>query len=504
MSIQGISGISSQMIGNLVDLNNQLDDLQQELGTGQKSQSYAGLGVQRGLTVGLQQQLSAMSGFNDTITVVGTQLSVAQTALGGIATAASTVKQTALNSRFSIDQTGQTIDQEAAAGQLDQIIGALNTQVGSNYIFAGMSPDKLPVASLSQILNGSGTQAGFNQVLSERQQADGVGALGRLTLTSPGAGQVAITENAVGSPFGLKLASVTSSLTGGGTVSGPSGPPANPNSITVDFSGGNPSPGDTVKFTFTLPDGTTQDMTLTATTASPPGAGQFTIDPVSTTQTALNFRAALSSGVAQIADTTLYGASAVAAGNDFFDNNPPLRVNGAPPSSATTLIAGTSSNTVTWYTGENGATPAQQTASAVIDQGQTVSYGMRANEQALATAVKNVAIFAATTYSSTDPNAAAQYDSVKQRVAANLDNPPGTQTVTDIEARIANAQTAMTAAQSRHQQTSTVLTNFLQSIEGVDNTKVGTQILALQTQLQASLQTTALLSKISIVNFIPA
>src|SRR5262249_8427200 len=108
MSIQGISGISAQMIGNLVDLNNQLDDLQQELGTGQKSQTYAGLGVQRGLTVGLQQQLSAMDGFDNTITTVGTQLSVAQTALQGIATAASTVKQTALNSNFVIDQTGQT------------------------------------------------------------------------------------------------------------------------------------------------------------------------------------------------------------------------------------------------------------------------------------------------------------------------------------------------------------------------------------------------------------
>jgi flagellin-like hook-associated protein FlgL len=503
MSIQGVSGISSQMIGNLVDLNNQLDDLQQELGTGQKSQTYAGLGVQRGLAVGLQQQLSAMSGFDDTITAVNTQLSVAQTALQGVATAASTVKQTALNSQFTIDQTGQTTDQEAAAGQLDQIIGALNTQVGNNFIFSGMSPDKLPVASLSQILNGNGTQAGFNQVLSERQQADGVGASGRLQVTSPAASQVAIAENAVGSPFGMKLAGVTSSLTGGGTVSGPSGPPANPNGITVDFSGGNPSPGDNVTFTLNLPDGTTQNLTLTATSSSPPVAGQFTIG-ATTAQTATNFQAALSSCVGQIADTSLYGASAVAAGNDFFDNNPPLRVNGTPPSSANTLVAGTSSNTVTWYTGENGSTPAQQTATAVIDPGQTVSYGMRANEQALATAMKNVAIFAATTYSSTDPNGAAQYQSVTERVAANLDNPPGTQTVTDIEARVANAQTAMTAAQSRHQQTSTVLTNFLQSIEGVDNTQVGTQILALQTQLQASLQTTALLSKISIVNFIPA
>ncbi len=140
----------------------------------------------------------------------------------------------------------------------------------------------------------------------------------------------------------------------------------------------------------------------------------------------------------------------------------------------------------------------------MIDQGQTISYGMRANESALTTAVENVAIFAATTYSSANPNAAAQYQSVTQRVGANLDGTPTTQSISDIEAQIANAQTAMTAAHSRHQQTSTVLTNFLQSIEGVDNTKVGAQILALQTQLQASLQTTALLSKISIVNYIPA
>src|ERR1700722_13183849 len=200
MSIQGVSGISSQMIGSLVDLNNQLDDLQQELGTGQASQTYAGLGVQRGLTVGLQQQVSALSGFDDTITSVGTQPTVAQTPLQGGAPAADTVKQSALNSQFVIDQTGQTNDQESAQGQLDQMLGALNPQVGSNYIFSGMSPDKTSVASLTQILDGDGAQAGFKQVLSERQQADGVGAQGRLSITSPGANQVSIAENAVGSP----------------------------------------------------------------------------------------------------------------------------------------------------------------------------------------------------------------------------------------------------------------------------------------------------------------
>jgi flagellar hook-associated protein 3 FlgL len=506
MTVMGISGTASLMTQSLVDLRGQLDDLQQQLGSGQKSQTYAGLGVQRGLTVGLQSQLAAMSGFDDTMTRVGTQLSVAQTTLQEIDQSAHAVKQSAAKSTFVIDQTGQTSDQQAAQGQLDQMLAALNTQVGDTYIFSGMSPDKPAVDTVDHILNGNGTQAGFKQVLSERRQADGVGALGRLVIPPVAGSQVSIAEDALSSPFGLKFASVTSNLTGGAAVSGPSGPPASPKSVGIDLSGGNPSNGDTIKLTFNLPDGTTQDLTLTATTSATPGPNQFTIG-ATTAATATNLQSALSAGVSQIADTSLSAASAVAASNDFFNvdaTHPPMRVNGAPPSTATSLVAGTSSNTVTWYTGEAGSTPAISTATAVVDPSQTVSYGMRANEQALRTAVQNIAVFAATAYSASDPNAAGQYAALTQRVGANLDEPSGTQKVSDIEAQIASAQTSMAAAQTRHQQTSAILSNFLQSIEGVSNDQVGAQILTLQTQLQASLQTTALLSKLSIVNFIPA
>ena len=503
MTIQGVSGTAQLMTQSLVDLRAQLDDLQRQLSTGQKSETYAGLGVQRGLAVGMQSQLDAMSGFDNTITTVGTQLTVAQTVLQEIDSSAHTIKQTAVNSQFIVGQNGQTTDQQTASGALDQILSAMNTRVGDSYIFSGMSPDKPAVDSMDHIINGNGAQAGFKQVLSERQQADGVGALGRLLIPAASGSQVTISEDAQNSVFGLKLASVTSNLTGGGTVSGPSGPPATPNAITVDFSGGNPANGDTVKLSFNLPDGTTQDLTLTATSSATPGPNQFSIG-ATTGQTAQNLQAALQSSVTKIADTSLYGASAMAAANDFFNvdaTHPPMRVNGSP-ATATLLVAGTSSNTVTWYTGEAGSTPAINTATAVIDQSQTISFGMRGNEQALRTAVQNFAVFAATSYSAGNPDAADQYASVTQRVSANLDNPPGTQKVTDIEAQIAAAQTSMQSAQSRHQQTSAVLQNFLQSIEGVDNTQVGAQILTLQTQLQASLQTTALLTKLSLVNFI--
>ena len=49
--------------------------------------------------------------------------------------------------------------------------------------------------------------------------------------------------------------------------------------------------------------------------------------------------------------------------------------------------------------------------------------------------------------------------------------PNGVQNIDDIEASLANAQSAMTAATSQHQTTSNTLTNLLQSIEGVDTTQ---------------------------------
>jgi len=127
---------------------------------------------------------------------------------------------------------------------------------------------------------------------------------------------------------------------------------------------------------------------------------------------------------------------------------------------------------------------------------------MRANEQGLRNAVQNVALFAATTYSTTDTNAEGSYDALRTRVAGNLTGSNGQQSVTDIEADMASAQQAVKGAGDRQTQTQTVLTSLLDSIEGVSQDEVASKILALQTSLQASLQATASLYKISLVNYI--
>ncbi len=482
------------MVQSLVDMRSQLTDLQRQLGTGMKSDTYAGLGIDRGLTVGLRSHLAAISSFDDTINNVNVRLSLAQTSLSRISDIGRSVKGTIAASSTMSAQ----IAQQTARSSLGELLGLLNTQSGDRYIFSGMATDTPAVETVNNVIDGDGTRAGLTQVISERNQADlGSNGLGRLVLSSPTATSVSVAEDVAGSSFGLKLAAASSSAASV-TVTGPAGSPA---SVNVDLGATNLSDGDAVSFSFNLPDGTSQTLTLTATTATPPGPNQFTIGADSTA-TAANLQSALSGAVGTLARTSLAAASAVKASDEFFNSNPPMRVAGPPFDSATTLVAGTSANTVIWYTGEDGSTPARDTATAKVDPSISVSYGMRANEDAIRWTVQNVATLAAMSFSTTDPDAQARSAALNDRLRPNLDGPAGMPKVEDIESELAGAQATLAAAQTRHQQTTSTLKDFLQQTEGVSNDEVAAQILALQTNLQASMQTTAMLYQTSILQYI--
>lgn len=498
MSVGYIGSVSSSMLQSILDMRSKLDDLQRQLGSGQKSTTYAGLGINSGVSMVMRSQLSALQSYDGTIANVGVRLSVAQQALDGADDLAHTIKTAAVQTDFNIDQTGKTGEQRAASNALDQLLGLLNTRAGDRYLFSGSAVDQPSVVSSDTLMNGDATHAGFLQVLDQRQQADlGSDGLGRLDITRAGA-SVTVAEDAV-SPFGLKISAANSTLSGA-TVTGPGGPPA---ALNVNFTG-TPTAGEQVTVDFNLPDGTKQTLTLTATTDSPPGDNQFTIG-ASPTDTATSFETALNSSIAKIGATSLTAASAMAAADNFFNTDsthPAQRVAGPPYDSATALVDGTSADTVQWYTGEDGPGSARTSVSARIDVSMTANYGMRANEEALRNAVKNIAVFAATSFDPSDPNAGDAYTALGSRVGAALDGSANQQKITDISADIAGAQQSFDAAKTRHSQTSNMLTDLLQSVEGVSQEDVGTQILSLQTSLQASLQTTALLSKMSLVNFL--
>ena len=710
MTVSGVGTTATFVAQSLTSLRAQLDDLQRQLSTGQKTTTYAGVSSQAQLIVGLNSQLGAVGSYQDSNNTVNARLSIAQTTLSQFDSVTQTVQSSAMMSNYTAGPNGQTVDQNFAGNQLDELLNLLNTQADGRYLFSGAAVNQASVASSSTILNGTATQAGLKQIISERNQADlGANGLGRLVIPAPstaparmiGSGatlkpdapatvtgltdisslssaggtlkingtpitipatsnaqtivnainlqsattkvsaslnasnqlvltsadantsvdttgssaglmselgmtagatsptnlltqglggqtlsitiggntplnitfgsapgqvstlaglntalaslsvsgggtasvdtgtgnitiaalnpsdtitiggtaspatfglpaalalptaatRVSVSEDVAGSVFGFKLAGVSSTLTGA-NVTGPTGtPPA----INVDLST-NPNAGDTITYTFKLPDGTTQNLTLTATTASPPASNQFTIG-ATPAATAANLQTALTQSVSTLAGTELTAASAIEAAHNFFDvdvGQPSMRVAGPPFATATALVAGTPANTVSWYTGEMSSTPARGSVTARTDTTSTVSYGMRANEQALRSVIENVAVFAATSFSPTNPNSSAAYGALARKVGLALQSQPGngTQTTQDIETELANAQNAIKATTTQQQQTQATLQDLVQGMTGVSNETVASELLTLQTQLQASLQTTAMLSKLSLVNYL--
>jgi flagellar hook-associated protein 3 FlgL len=624
MAINSVGFGTSILNQSVLDLKNQLTTLQSELTTGTKSTTYAGMGVNEGFAIAARAQLANISAFGDTMSNINTNIGVANTELQAMVTIGSTVLNSANSSSQALNSAGQTIAQQTATSQLSSMIGMLNMQAGDRYLFSGSAINTPAVASVDNILNGTTTQAGLKQVISERLQADlGAGGLGRVVISAPTATSVKVAEDVAGSPFGLKLSAIASSLTGS-TVTGPAG---SPSAVSVDLGATNPNNGDTVSFQFSLPDGTTESINLTASSATPPPAGSFAIGANSTV-TAANLKAALNTAIGTLANTSLVAASAIAASDNFFNsagtatgsvvNNkattpapitgatllsgaantdslttnfavggtitvngtpitfvasgaagnqlnvtdsvqtllqkidaitgtstpstvsgglitlhtdnatsltvtssnaaafaalgfpatvtatqPPLRVGGSPLSSATSLVSGTPANTVSWYTGEAGPGPARATATARVDQSVTVQYGARANEQAIRSQLQTLAAFAAVTTSATNPNGAAQVTALSQRVAQNLAPQPGRQTIQNIQADLATAQATMKDATSRQKQAQGMLQGIVDQAENISPDQVATEILALQTSLQASYQTTAMLAQLTLTKFLP-
>ena len=496
MAINSIGSSTSLLGQSVLNIKNQLNTLQVQLATGEKSTTYSGMGTGEGFAIAARAQLSNITGYQSTITNVGTTISAANTALQALSSTSSNVETAANSGSQTLNSNGQTAGQVTAISQLSSMLSILNTQGGNGYIFSGAATNTPSVATADAILNGNGAQAGLTQIISERQQADlGTTGLGRLTVSAPTTTSVSLAQDS--SPFGIKLGAVSSTLTGA-TVTGPTGSPA---AISVDLGATNPNPGDQLNITLNMPDGTTQSIKLTATTTSPPPTGSFTIG-ATPAATAANLQTALTTSITTVANTSLVAASAMEASSNFFDQ-PPQRVSGPPFNTATSLINGTSANTVSWYTGGTTTGSARATQVAQIGPSQTVDYGIQANEQGIASQLQAIAAFAAFTVSPTNTNAAAQVSDMSASVAQALSTQPTQQSIQDIQTDLANAQTTMSTASSLQTQTQSTLQDMVSQIETVSPDQVASQILALQTSLQASYQTTSMLSQLSLVKFLP-
>lgn len=488
----------------LVSLRDQLDDLQRQLSTGKKSQTYGGLGIDRRISLDAHSKVSNIGGWLKGIEQAELRIQFSDQTVSGFNKLTLDAKSDVRPASYLPTSTGKTTGQILVEDKFRQAIDQLNVDIDGRYLFSGRSTDVKPVESYDIILNGDGAgRAGVRTLISERRQADlGVALQGRLAVAGAGT-NVTLDEEATNPPYGFKIAGATSSTAAITSTFAP-GAPA---SLTFNVVG-TPNPGDAVTVKLSLPDGTQEEFTLTARTANISGNpyDSFAIG-ATPAATAANLQAALGAGVQRQAATTLSAASATIAARDFFNGTattPPLRVPG--PGFATAVAPpapGTTANTVIWYKGDDAATPTGRgTGPVQIDASQTVNIGARANEEAFRIGLAQFAAIVADNYSATDPTARDRYEALSTRARNNLSFNGGVQRPSDIATELGIASATIDNAKKRHLTTRGFLEQAVDKIENASTEEVAASILSLQTRLQASYQTTSILSRLTLTNYL--
>jgi flagellin-like hook-associated protein FlgL len=496
---------SSINTDRMLSLRSQLDSLQRQLGTGMRADNYADLGSVRSTSLEFRAERAALDGYQEAIQRTEVTFAIMSETLERLDGIASEMKGDAIPTSFVIQNGDRTTAQVSAEFRFYETVTLLNTDVEGQFLFSGLAGDTKPVAPAADIMEGVGARDGFKQVLDERQLADLGGSLtdplltGRLDLATVGA-VTSITE-AGGDAFGFQLDTVAgaSSSSASVTTTGPSGAPE---ALSFEVTGP-VAAGETVRFAVTMPDGTRQDITLTAADSWGDGENVFQVDP-NPAATAANLGVAIRNAIDDLARTDLAAASAVRAGHDFFDNNPPLRVvpdvvNGIAGATSTVADA---TNTVVWYQGEDGPLDARLTNTTRVDDGVQVAYGARANEDALRTTLRELAVFSAQSFDVDDPSAANRYTQVAGRTRDNLDDPSGGTLPRSIALEVGTASTLMEATKERHIATRAVYNDILEGTDGITQEEVAAKLLNIQTRLEATYSVTAMLRELSLVNYL--
>lgn len=271
--------------------------------------------------------------------------------------------------------------------------------------------------------------------------------LGRLDIARA-TDTVTLMERApVSAAHGFQVTGVSAS-TAGITTSHTAG---DPSSVSLEVTT-NPLPNEKVTISLTQPDGTVREVSLTAV-AGKAGPGQFTIgaDPQAT-------------------------AKNIAGGLELVLTDAAKAAEGSP----------------------------RQSVTAQVDDATRVSYGMQANESGFLRLVRTMASMSVETYPPGDETSKGRFDAmaIRQQSEMSEAHNPEAGSIEILTMELGVARSTLENSTKRHTDYKAQLDNLLSDIETVSKEDVAMEILALQTRLQASYQTTSMVSKLSLVNFI--
>lgn len=481
-------------------MQQRFDSLQIQLATGKKANTLAEMGTDRVYDLAMRGKLGRIGAYQESIKMVGLRLDAMDLTIGRLDQIEADARASVAPGAYGAEGMYMTTATSLAAAQLDEVLDLLGMEVNGRHLFGGANTDSSPVAGFSAIMDGQGGRDGFRTVLGERKLADaGADGMGRLTLGVAGA---AVTLGEDGDhPFGFKLGSISSSGGGVALTQATGTPPEAEIAFTAQ-----PLPGQVVTVGLTLPDGRSATVELKAVTGEPAGPGEFRIG-ADEEETAANFAAALEDRLLTLGGTTLAAASTYAAAENFFNGRgePVLRVEGPSFESATALVAGTEADTVFWYTGTDSPGNPRQSVTARVDEHTVVGYGVEANERGIVELIRNLAAFAAETFDpKNDPTANERFDIMaktqRSRLSEASNNTPGS--IDMIAMELGVARNTLGNVDDRHTAYKAQLQTMLADLEQAPLEQVAMEALALRTRLEASYATMAMVSQLSLVNFV--
>jgi flagellin-like hook-associated protein FlgL len=494
--------LAARRSGDLfVGLRRELDDLQRQLATGQRSETFGGLGLERRSSLDFRGRLSMLDGYLATVKDAQFRVGLMTDGLSRLSMVAGDTRGDLVTPKFDPGPDGRTTVQKTAEERLKLVLDVLDTEVDGRYVFAGRASDKPPVLDAKTILDGDGLRLGLKGMIPERVAADrAVDGLGHATVASASAGgveslSVSTTDAA---RLGLKVVGLSETMTNvalPGTASA-AGVTAAAGTTTarLDFTG-LPAAGEGFQLQVQLPDGTLTTLSFTAEAAPLSGLpGTFAIgaDAAATRANAMAAVQASITVLMQGADAKT--ASSIAAAREFFGQT-----------ASNPLPAGAYSQPVVqWYAGDDDTASVpdgRDTAPVRVDESTVIGTGARANEAPIRNVLANLGVLAAESFSNTAPERA-RYERLADKVRGNLSPADASQKVDAIVTELGSAMAAMNAAKERHQATEAVVRDMLTKNEEASPEEVAASILALQTRLQASYQTTSILARLSIVNYL--
>jgi flagellar hook-associated protein 3 FlgL len=137
-----------------------------------------------------------------------------------------------------------------------------------------------------------------------------------------------------------------------------------------------------------------------------------------------------------------------------------------------------------------------------VDTSLPVGVGAQANEQGIRRLMASLSVFVTESYSAANPNDQGRFQAMSDRLRTSLGAVSGQQRVQDIQIEIAMSATTMKLAGERHRTKINFVETAIADVEDVNQEETAARLLSLQTKMQAAYQTTAIISRLNLTDYL--